>query len=109
MNSFTGTSGPNPMATGILQQMGIPPLQEMDQMIHYSFGGSALAGVLIVVFGIFAKKKFPKQFLSLKNSNRTTDESQDDSSQKSIHILKERLAKGEITADDFIDLRKLLE
>ncbi len=97
------------MATGILQQMGIPPMQEMDQMIHYSFGGSAVVGVLVIVFGIFAKKKFPKQFSSVKNSNHPTEESQDDTSQKSIHILKERLARGEITADDFIDLRKLLE
>jgi uncharacterized membrane protein len=109
MISFTGTTGSNTMATGILQQMGIPPIQEMDQMIRYSFGGLAVTGVLLIVFGIFAKKKLLKQFSNLKNSNHAIEESQDDTSQKSIHILKERLAKGEITADDFVDLKKLLE
>ena len=109
MNSFTGTSGSSSMATNILQQMGIPPIDTMDQMIHYSFACSAVAGVIIILFGI-AKKKFKRQFSSTDTESKLTEkEYHIDPTQKSIQILKERLAKGEITQNDFKNLKKLLE
>jgi len=109
MNSFTGTNGSSSMTTNILQQMGIPPIDTIDQMIHYSFACSAVAGVIIILFGI-AKKKFKRQFSSTSTESKLTEkEYHVDPMQKSIQILKERLAKGEITQNDFKNLKKLLE
>jgi len=108
MNTFTGTSGSSLMTSNILQQMGIPPIDTMDKMIHYSFGASAAAGVIIVVFGM-AKKKFKRQFSSTAESKLGEKEYHADPIQKSIQILKERLAKGEISQTDFKNLKKLLE
>lgn len=109
MYSLTRTSGSSAMATNILQQIGIPPIQVIDQLIHYSFVGLVIAGVFLVVLGIFAKKN-KKQFSSIKaEADQPQENSREDPSQKSLQILKERLAKGEITPDDFVDLKKLLE
>ncbi len=109
MYSYTGTSGSSTMATSVLQQIGIPPIQVIDQWIHYSFVGLAIAGVLLVVLGIFTKKNV-KQFSNINaEPEESTEKSQEEPSQKSLQILKERLARGEITPDDFVDLKKLLE
>ncbi len=109
MYPSTGTSGSSAMATSVLQQIGIPPIQVIDQWIHYSFVGLAIAGVLLVVLGIFTKKNV-KQFSGIKaEPEESTEKSQEEPSQKSLQILKERLARGEITPDDFLDLKKLLE
>lgn len=109
MYPSTGTSGSSAMATSVLQQIGIPPIQVIDQWIHYSFVGLAIAGVLLVVLGIFTKKNV-KQFSNINaEPEESTEKSQEEPSQKSLQILKERLARGEITPDDFVDLKKLLE
>ena len=110
MDSFGGTSGSSAMASSVLQQIGIPPLEEIDKWIHYSFAGLAAAGVFPVLFGLFAKKKIQKQFSDIKTDfNHITSEDQEIPSLKSIDILKERLAKGEITPYDYVHLKKLLE
>jgi len=110
MDSITGTSSSSVMASSIFQQMGIPTTQEIDKWIHYSFAGLAVAGVLPVLFGIFAKKKTQKQFSNIDTDlNHIIPVPQEDPSLKSIRILKERLARGEITPYDFIHLKKLLE
>ncbi|TLX69578.1 MAG: SHOCT domain-containing protein [Thaumarchaeota archaeon] len=110
MNSFMVTPGSSGVASGVFQQMGFPPIQEVDKWIHYSFVGLAVTGVLPVLFGIFAKKKIQKQFSNINTDlSHLTPEPQEDTSLKSISILKERLAKGEITPYDFIHLKKLLE
>ncbi len=109
MDSFSGTGGSSAMATNVLQQMGIPPINVIDQLIHYSFAGSVVAGILLIVFGIFSKK-IKKQFPSIRaEADQPPENSREDPSQKSLQILKERLARGEITPDDFVDLKKLLE
>ena len=109
MYSYTGTSGSSAMATNVLQQIGIPPIQVIDQWMHYSFVGLAIAGVLLVVLGIFTKKSV-KQFSGTNaEPEKSTENSQEDQSKKILQILKERLARGEITPDDFVDLKKLLE
>lgn len=110
MDTITGTSSSSVMASSIFQQMGIPSTQEIDKWIHYSFAGLAVAGVFPVLFGIFAKKKIQKQFSDINTDlSHIIPEPQEDTSLKSISILKERLARGEITQYDFVHLKKLLE
>lgn len=110
MDSFTVTPGSSGMAANVFQQMGFPPIEEIDKGIHYSFAGLAVAGVFPILFGMFAKKKIQKQFSDInKDLSHITEEPQEDTSLKSIKILKERLARGEITSYDFIHLKKFLE
>lgn len=110
MDSMIGTHDTTMMGTDILQRMGIPPVAEIDQLIHFSFVGLAGAGVIAWILGILLKKKPPKPFsnLSLDEPSTYTKRPEEDTSQKSIEILKERLARGEITPDDFLSLRKFL-
>jgi len=110
MGSMIGHQDPT-MAYSILQQLGIPPIPVIDQIIHFSFVGIAVAGIIFGIFGVLLKKKLPKQILniSLEEPSTSAKKTQEDSSQKSVHILKERLAKGEITPDDFLNLRKFLD
>ncbi len=118
ISSFTGSSGPNPMAADILGRIGIPPIETVDQMFHYTFAGSVTAGILIVVFGILLKK-IPKKIV-LKSVIDKPDEketqvfsrSPDEKMQtnlRSIRILQERLAKDEITSSEFQNLKRFLE
>ena len=109
MDSFTVTPNSS-VAANVFSQMGFPPLQEIDKWIHYSFVGLVVAGVFPVLFGIFAKEKIQKQFSDINTDlNHIIPEPQEDTSLKSISILKERLARGEITPYDFVHLKKLLE
>ena len=109
MDSFAVTPSSG-MAANVFSQMGFPPIEEIDKWIHYSFAGLAVAGVFPVLFGIFAKKEIQKQFSDIDTDlNHITEEPQEDTSLKSISILKERLARGEITPYDFVHLKKLLE
>jgi len=109
MDSFAVTPSSG-MAANVFSQMGFPPIEEIDKWIHYSFAGLAVAGVFPVLFGIFAKKKIQKQFSDINTDlNHIIPEPQEDTSLKSISILKERLARGEITPYDFVHLKKLLE
>ncbi len=110
MDSMIGTHNSTVMGTDILQRIGIPPIPVMDQLIHFSFVGLAGAGVIVWILGIFLKKKPPKQFSNVSSEEPSTSTKipQEDTSQKSVEILKERLARGEITPDDFINLRKFL-
>ena len=110
MDSFAGTPNSSGMASSVFQQMGFPPIDEDDKGIHDSFAGLAVSGVLPVLFGMFTKKKIPKQFSDVnKDFSHVTEIPQEDTSLKSIKILKERLARGEITQHDFVQLKKLLE
>jgi|SRR6267143_2056929 len=110
MDSFAVTPNSSGMAANVFSQMGFPPLQEIDKWIHYSFAGLAVAGIFPILFGIFAKKKIQKQFSNIDTDlNHIIPEPQEDPSLKSISILKERLARGEITPRDFIHLKNLLE
>jgi len=109
MDSFAVTPNSS-VAANVFSQMGFPPIEEVDKWIHYSFAGLAVAGVFPVLFGIFAKKKIQKQFSDINTDlNHIIPEPQEDTSLKSISILKERLARGEITPYDFVHLKKLLE
>src|SRR6267143_2822125 len=109
MDSFAVTTSSG-MAANVFSQMGFPPIEEIDKWIHYSFAGLAVAGVFPVLFGVFAKKEIQKQFSDINTDlNHIIPEPQEDTSLKSISILKERLARGEITPYDFVHLKKLLE
>ncbi|MBI3639458.1 MAG: SHOCT domain-containing protein [Thaumarchaeota archaeon] len=130
MGTMTG-SIPGAGSGSILKQMGYPSRSTVVPLIQYSFVGLALTGLGFMVFGAIARKitsqvtvnlmtgdakepekveevKEMKKIKEIHTSPQFTDERiQIDN--RSLRILQERLAKGEITANEFQNLKRLLE
>lgn len=102
----------------MLHAMGYPSRTVVIPLIQYSFIGLAVAGIGIAAFGTIAKK-IPKsveiklvpeeeKIKEIQTSPQITDERMQ-TNLRSLRILQERLAKGEITSSEFQNLKKLLE
>ncbi len=94
-------------------------------MMQYTFMGLEIAGAGLLLVGAIGKKKIPKQPVPkvVAESKVITEpqivtEPQKESpplsadkqvNLRSLRILEERLAKGEITPNQFQSLKKLLE
>jgi uncharacterized membrane protein len=124
MGAMTG-SIPGAGSGSILKQMGYPSRSTVVPLIQYSFVGLALAGLGFMGFGAIAKKitsqvtvnlatgdaKEPEKVEKIKEihtSPQFTDE-RIHADNRSLRILQERLVKGEITANEFQNLKRLLE
>jgi len=106
-------------ASSMLHQMGYPSRSAVVSILEFSFAGLALVGACFTVFGSVAKKI--KKQVTVKLVTEQPDQvnmAQIDSPPKYIKpkvnhhtlaILQDRLASGEITADEFQRLRTLLE
>ena len=120
MSSMTGPSIPGTHGGSMLKQMGYPSRTVIIPLIQYSFVGMGVVGVGFVAFGAIAKK-VKKQFevkLVAEEEQQTVKEISTKSQSKdekietnlrSLRILQERLAKGEITSSEFQKLKKFLE
>ena len=138
IHSFTGSfTGSIPGTSGgsMLHQMGYPSRTVIIPLVQYSFIGLAVTGIGLVVFGSVAKKttKVTVNLVSDEteetekvkkiNSPQFIDEPEkvkkinspqfiDERTQtnlRSLRILQERLARGEITAKEFQNLKHLME
>jgi len=125
MGAMTGGSIPGAGSGSILKQMGYPSRSTVIPLIQYSFVGLAVAGFGFIVFGAVAKKIPKKVTVNLVTKNmeapekiekvkeiHTSTQFVDERAQtnlRSLRILQERLAKGEITANEFQNLKRLLE
>ncbi len=130
MGMFTpgGTSSTS-STTGIdpYRMMGIPRPEEMAKMAQYSFLGLMLAGIGVTIVGVMSKKKPPKKATPAQVVEyRVVPESELQSqaqpspkkevvgdaeslqNQRTLAILEERLARGEITTKEYVNLKKLL-
>ncbi len=105
MNKLTGGNSLSPMSYQILSSLGIPPIDTMIVLVKYSFIGLIVAGFGIIAFGAVSKN-IPKQKAGklLVESNI-----QEEHQPEVLHLLKERLAKGEITSNQYRDIRNVLE
>jgi uncharacterized membrane protein len=119
MSSMTGSSIPGTGGGSILKQMGYPSRTVVIPLIQYSFVGLGAVGIGFIAFGAIAKK-VKKQFEMklVAEEQETIKEIHTEPSPKderlqtnlrSLRILQERLAKGEITSNEFHKLKKLLE
>ena len=124
-SSMTG-SIPGTGGGSILHQMGYPSRTVIIPLIQYSFIGLAVAGIGLTAFGTVAKKipgpvtvklvaeetekmeKVHTNSQTTEQGARITDE-RTQTNLRSLRILQERLAKGEITSSEFQNLKKLLE
>ena len=118
MSSMTGTSVPGTSGS-ILKQMGYPSRTVVIPLIQYSFAGLGVVGIGFVAFGAVAKK-VKKQFeMKLVAEEPETikeihvepkpKDGKLETNLRSLRILQERLAKGEITSSEFQKLKKFLE
>jgi len=119
MSSMTGSSVPGTSGSSILKSMGYPSRTVVIPLIQYSFVGLGAVGIGFIAFGAIAKK-IKKQFeMKLVAEEHETvkeihsePQSKDEKIQsnlRSLRILQERLAKGEITSNEFQKLKKFLE
>ena len=121
IHSFTSSmTGSVPGTSGsILRQMGYPSRAVVIPMIQYSFVGLAIAGIGLTVFGAVAKKiskqvtvnlvaEEAKKVEKVHTSPQITDE-RTQTNLRSLRILQDRLARGEITSSEFQNLKRLLE
>ena len=109
MNKLTGGNSLSPMSSAILSKLGIPSIETIVTLTQYSAVGFIVAGLGTIAFGIIAKN-IPKQ-TSIKaqmKSKQRLHESED-SNPDVLYFLKERLAKGEITSNQYHNIKKTLE
>ena len=127
MNMFTpGVAGSiNSAGIDPYKMMGIPRPEELAKMAQYSFLGLMLGGIGTTVFGVLAKKKPKKVEPAQQLQNEMVLESQmrpqvqpqvkndfansdPKHNQRTLAILEERLARGEITSKEYVNLKRLL-
>ncbi len=132
MNKLSGGKE-SPMADQILSELHIPPVDTIAKYIKYSCIGFGLAGLGIIAYGAISKRisGMPAVKLSIDASQRVQDgvadklhkdgiinlsidapqRVQDDHNTNimAIRLLQERLAKGEITSNQYQILKKMLE
>ncbi len=98
-----------------LLQMGYPSIQIMSKIVQMGSVAIMLIGIGLLCFGSMAKKRIPKDFSNVTIQTRTIHDTLESMNQeksantRGIHILKERLARGEITEREFEKLRKFFE
>lgn len=109
---------------GSLLQMGYPSADSITKITQLGFISTAIIGVGCGCYGLIAKKRIPKQLSNITLETKfipptldskfipTTLEStkhEISKNNRGLGILKERLARGEITQREFENLRKVLE
>ena len=109
MSKFSGGNSPSLMASQIFSQLGIPPIDTIIKLIQYSLIGLAVAGLFITVFGVIAKKTPKKSTVTLSINSNQKMQDQESINLRAIHLLQERLAKGEITSTQYMSLKNVLE
>ncbi len=109
MNKLTGGNSLSPMSYQILSSLGIPPIDTIVVLVKYSCIGLIVAGLGIIFFGAISKN-IPNQVvtkLSIESNQQV--HSGEEPKPEVLHLLKERLAKGEITPKQYQNLKKVLE
>jgi uncharacterized membrane protein len=109
MDKLTGGNSLSPMSSQILSTLGIPPIDTIALMVKYSFVGLVVAGLGIIFFGAVSKN-IPKQVvakLSIESNQKV--HSYEEPKSEVLDLLKERLARGEITSKQYQNLKKVLE
>jgi len=109
VNKFSDGSAQTAMTNQIFSQLGIPSIDAIMKYMQYSLIGLVLTGFSMIVFGAIAKKTNIQSSSSLFIDSKQKLGDQDNTNFKVIHLLQERLAKGEITSSQYLSLRRILE
>lgn len=97
----------------------LPPLRYQDSITLNTIVQSgclllAVVGIVFLLVGIGTKRSSPKEFgnISLKINGKNPEVPKDENTKANyvgIRILKERLARGEITQKEFENLKRFFE
>ena len=109
INTFTGGTTSS-VQSGILSQMGIPPLDTIIQFTQYCLIGLIVAGLGTIVFGMMVKKTPKQVYKNIKVEDIQEYQKSAPTPDKTIlQLLHERLVKGEITSSQYQNLKNILE
>ena len=121
LGSFIAKDSPVGAET-LLRQLGFPSIETITQASEYSFLAMSIVGVVVTLLGGIAKKKATKTVSTkmVKEDSNMTPQIHDEVVEKpkekifrenlrTLEILQQRLAKGEITPAEFVNLKRYLE
>lgn len=94
--------------SSLLAQMGFPSEQAMVKITQYLSLALLFPGIGVIIYGFMARKK-GKKIAALKTSENKKDIDEIKNDPDALSILKTRLAKGQITPEEFKDLSKFLK
>ncbi|SRR2546426_12476132 len=110
---------------GYLLQMSYPSADSITKITQIGFISTAIIGAGCAGYGLIAKKRIPKQLSNITVETKFVPPTLDSKftpinilesakheilkNNRGLVILKERLARGEITEREFEKLRKILE
>ena len=124
MNTFTGGNSSNLRGAGIdvYSMMGIRRPEELAKMTQYSSLALMLAGLGAMIFGMMGKKGKPKEVIAAEQGSKAklepemeierqeiTVDSETKTNNRTLEILQERLARGEITSKEYLNLKRILD
>ena len=98
-----------------LLQMGYPSVDSMTKITQIGFIATIVIGAVLLCIGLVAKRRVEKPLQNVTVETKfipdTIESIKSDKTPnaKGLSILKERLARGEITEREFDKLRKFLE
>ena len=109
-------------AEALLRQMGFPSIETIMQTVEYSSLAMSIAGIGMILLGGMAKKKEIKKVSTKveKEDSGLLQEVHDEivvkpkekifrENLRTLEVLQQRLAKGEITPAEFVNLKRYLE
>ena len=121
LGSFIAKDSPVGTET-LLRQMGFPSIETITQTAEYSSLAMSIAGIGMILLGGMAKKKEIKKVPTKveKEDLELLQEVHDEivvkpkekifrENLRTLEILQQRLAKGEITPAEFVNLKRYLE
>ncbi|GEM_PF-2511194 len=109
LDKFSGGSMSNSMNQQIFSQLGFPPLSSFEPAVRYFSIGMLVAGLVVILLGILLKKVPKSVTLKLNLEGEKNSPTFEDANTSAIHLLQERLARGEITSSQYQNLRKIME
>ena len=124
MSTFTGGNSSNLRNAGIdvYSMMGIPRPEELAKMTQYSSLALMLAGLGAMIFGMMGKKGKPKEVIAAEQASKAklepemeierqeiTVDNETKTNNRTLEILQERLARGEITSKEYLNLKRILD
>ena len=116
---ISSMSGGSTNTSGMLREMGYPSMSTVISMVQYTAIGLTFAGSGLIMFGTVAKP-VPKK-VKVKPVIEKEEKIEEipveshpmdkklETNLRSLRILQERLAKGEITSNEFQNLKRFLE
>lgn len=107
MNKFTGGGGDQHLMRSMMTQMGIPPLETLQPLTQYTMISVGLIGIGVMIYGMLSRKN--TQSTSKFTKNKQKSQKIEKENQEKLDMLKESLANGEITYEQYQNILRRIE